>query len=59
MMSMLESQNAFLISKGVEPNDRLALLNETAIRHMSSILSKPKNLGKLLKMEEDKNKRIE
>jgi hypothetical protein len=59
MMSMLESQNAFLISKGVEPNDRLALLNETAIRHMSSILSKPKNLGKLLKIEEDKNKRIE
>lgn len=56
MLSMLESHNAFLISKGVSPEERLVMLNETARKHMKSILSKPNNIGKLLKMEKDKKR---
>lgn len=57
MLSMLESQNAFLISKGVSAEDRLVILNETARKHMKSVLSKPKNIEKIIKMgKEDKGK---
>lgn len=54
MLSMLQSQNAFLVSKGVSPQDRLEMLNETAIKHMKSILAKPKSIEKLIRIEKKK-----